>query len=413
MENILIQIPKMLSGNELKEAMTYLPRYDESIRDSDMTTRLLSLSDVYQIYIPTNMSIEIYSKIYLAMIRSLQKKNSKESTIQLTTNYKSMHGAPYVGINGGDSFTIIGTSGLGKSSSIEKTISLIGGDRLVNMETPSFQSKVIPILTAQCPHDCSCRGMLMELLRQADMILESCYYERAVKAKATVDMLIGTVCQLAVKSIAVIIVDEIQNLVEHKGGQKLMAMLTQLINCGNVSICMVGTPESIPFFESDLRLARRSTGLIYDGLPYNQNFIDLCKTIYQYQYVKNPSELTDGIILWLYEHSAGIISNVISLFHDAQEIAILNQSDTLNIEVFNAAFVQRMSMLNSYIAPFVRKKNQTSRVAKKKMEELPKVQEGIVVEEQDVYKLIMNARRTDNNVIDVLKEAGYIMEVAI
>lgn len=192
-----------------------------------------------------------------------------------------------------------------------------------------------------------------------------------------------------------------------------MAMLTQLINCGSVSICMVGTPESIPFFESDLRLARRSTGLIYESLPYNQYFIDLCKTIYRYQYVKNSTELTDGIILWLYEHSAGIISNVISLFHDAQEIAILNQLETLSIEVLNAAFAQRMSMLSSYIAPFVKKISQTSRDTKKKMGELPKVQEDTVVEAQDVYELIMDARRTDNNVVDVLKEAGYIMEVEV
>ena len=334
--------------------------------------------------------------------------------MQLTENYKSMYGAPYVGINGGDSFTIIGTSGLGKTSSIEKTISLIGGDRIIDMETSSFQSKVIPVLTTQCPHDCSCRGMLMELLRQADAMLGSCYYERAIKAKASVDMLIGTVCQLAVKSIAVIIIDEIQNLVEHKGGQKLMAMLTQLINCGGgVSICMVGTPESKAFFESDMRLARRSTGLLYECLPYNQYFIDLCKTIYHYQYVKNPAKLTDGIILWLYEHSAGVISNVISLFHDAQEIAILNQSETMNIEALNAAFAQRMSMLNSYIAPFVRKNSQTSRMTKKKMEELPKVQVDTAKEAQNVSELIMDARRTENNVVDVLKEAGYIMEVAI
>ncbi|MDF2610716.1 MAG: Bacterial TniB protein [Lachnospiraceae bacterium] len=158
MEELLNQIPKMLSGSELREAMTYLQSYDEGIKDADMATRQLSLSDLYQIYIPTSMSIEIYSKIYLTIIRSLHKKNSKESAMQLTANYKSMHGVPYTGINGGDSFTVIGTSGLGKTSSIERTISLIGGDRLINIETPSFQSKVIPVLTTQCPHDCSCRG---------------------------------------------------------------------------------------------------------------------------------------------------------------------------------------------------------------------------------------------------------------
>ena len=49
---------------------------------------------------------------------------------------------------------------------------------------------------------------------------------------------------------------------------------------------------------------------------------------------------------WLYEHSAGIISIVVSLIHDAQEIAILNGRETLDIVTLNEAF-QRMQMIHN------------------------------------------------------------------
>ena len=57
-------------------------------------------------------------------------------------------------------------------------------------------------------------------------------------------MLIGSVSQVALNHIGLLIVDEIQNVVNNKNGKSLMGMLTQLINNSGISICMVGTPES-------------------------------------------------------------------------------------------------------------------------------------------------------------------------
>ena len=71
---IIGQLPKMLSGDELLACMRRLPNYDKSIRNADAPIRLMELSNLYDIYIPNAMSTEIYSKLYLAMLRSLQKK---------------------------------------------------------------------------------------------------------------------------------------------------------------------------------------------------------------------------------------------------------------------------------------------------------------------------------------------------
>ena len=118
-------------------------------------------------------------------------------------------------------------------------------------------------------------------------------------------------------------------------------MLTQLINSSGISICMVGTPACEPFFEQEMHLARRTVGLKYGPMSYDENFIYFCRTLWEYQYVKNKSEITDAIVNWLYEHSSGIVSVVVSLIHDAQEIAILNGTEELNLDVFVQSYFFR------------------------------------------------------------------------
>lgn len=81
-------------------------------------------------------------------------------------------------------------------------------------------------------------------------------------------------------------VDEIQNVANSKNGRSLVGMLTQLINNSGISICMVGTSESAVFFEQAMQLARRSLGLRYDAMEYNDSFRRFCEVLFSYQYVK-------------------------------------------------------------------------------------------------------------------------------
>jgi hypothetical protein len=119
---------------------------------------------------------------------------------------------------------------------------------------------------------------------------------------------------------------------------------------------MVGTPECTVLFEQAMQLARRSLGLYYGTAEYDQFFYDFCTTIFRYQYVKNKTNISDSIVRWLYDHSGGIISVVISLIHDSQEIAILNGTETMNLDNLNNAYKKRLAMLHSYISPSAKSK---------------------------------------------------------
>ena len=412
MTDILNTLPKMKSGQELRTALEVLPEYDSSIRDADTPTRLMALSDLYRIYIPSQMSFEIYSKLYLALLRSLQKKGAKLAEQQQNQNYRAILQQEYSGIMGGsDSFTIIGTSGIGKSSAISRSITLITENRVIETEIP--YSKIIPCIVVQCPFDSSVKGLLLEILRKVDEQIDSNYYDNALRARSTTDMLIGSVSQVALNHIGLLVVDEIQNVVNSKYGKSLIGMLTQLINNSGISICMVGTPESSVFFEQAMPLARRSLGLQYDRMEYGEEFCRFCEILFGYQYIREKSDITDAVIEWLYEHSGGNISVVVSLIHDAQELAILNGHEQLDMESLTEAYQKRLSLLHGYIEPSIKRKKQSNTIKKNSAEPISENSVETNESEVTIEALVSEAKTNGLDVVDVLKQHITVVEVRV
>lgn len=409
LSDVIRILPPMKSGKELLSALEVLPEYDAAICGADAPVRLMALSDLYRVYVPNQMSLEIYSKLYLALMRSLQKKGTKLSVQQKNQNFKAIIQQEYSGIMGGsDSFTIIGASGIGKSSAISRAITLITGNRIIEVENP--YTKIIPCICVQCPFDSSVKGLLLEILRKVAEVIGGNYYPNALRARTTTDMLIGSVSQVALNHIGLLVVDEIQNVCNSKHGKSLVGMLTQLINNSGISICMVGTPESAVFFEQTMQLARRSLGLRYDVMEYGEDFKAFCEVLYSYQYVKRRTEITDAIMTWLYEHTSGNISVVVSLIHDAQEIAILNGREILNLESLNEAYQQRLSMLHGFIQP--KQKCQTTKPKRKMV--VTKANTNMETDgDFTIAGLVSQAKSESADIVELLRQHLPVVEVAV
>lgn len=406
MENVLVKaLPPMLTGKALEDALSILPDYSPEIINQDAATRLVALNELYKVFVPTRMAAEIYTRMYLSLLRSLQKKETKLAVQQYNENHKAFRQQSYNGIiNGADSFTIIGASGIGKSSAITRAIQLLSAEEIIEIKKP--YTKIIPCLHIQTPFDSSIKSMLYEILRAVDEKLGSKYYENALRVKSTTDMLIGSVSQVALSHLGLLVVDEINHIVNHKNGKTLIGCLTQLINNSGISIAMIGTPESAAFFTQAMQLARRSLGLHYEALEYGEEFKQICETMYRYQYVKNRTELDFSTLQWLYEFSGGNISIVASLIHDAQELSILDGSEILNIDTLRMAYQDRMAMLHPYIK--IQKRPQTS--AARKKHDIPQATYDIPDEDISVSTLILRAKNECRDIVSFLQ--NYItMEV--
>lgn len=407
--NNMINIPSILSGEELVSKLTVLPEYDMSITQKCETERLMGLTDIYTIYVPSKMSQEIYSKLYLALMRSLQKKQSDLVMLQQKSNFNRIQQKSYHGgvIGGADSFSIIGSSGIGKSSSIFRAIDLISEKEVIDIKNP--YTKIIPCLIVQCPFDSSTKGLMLEILRKVDQLLESKYYENAIKTKATTDILIGCVSQVALNHIGLLIIDEIQNICNSKNGKTLVGSITQLVNNSGISICFVGTPECKNFFYQAMHLARRTMGLEYSALTFDTEFVLFCKIIFQYQYMEERITITDGMIEWLYEHSAGNVSVVVALLHDAQEIGILSGYKELSIELLEMAYKQRMSVLHGYIDN--KPTQRASYPYKKKKCTIPldpKEANNSIVEEIKISDIVQVSKDRSIDIVTLLNEHHII-----
>ena len=333
----------MLFGNELVENLKYLPDFDESIRDRSQTERLVAMSDLFDIYFPTSNAIELYTKLYLSLSRAEQRMTSNDATMQLYENAKRIKKTAYINkleSNSISSFSLIGPSGCGKSTTISRLKNLLEFEK----------DDSLNLLIVELPFDSSVKSLLLEILRQVDIKFGSKYYELACKSRmATVDVLIGNVANCIINhQVLCIAVDECQHMMRGSSGISLLNFLTTLINSSSCTLLFCGTPEVSDFLSKTIYIARRTTGITFSALEYKE-FKDICSQLFDYQYCINKVEINSVFIDWLWLHSQGNISVLITLFHDAQEYAVLDGSEVISIESLNKAFGQRLKHLKTFI----------------------------------------------------------------
>ena len=341
-------LPPLLLGDELVTAMTCLPDYDASVRSLSASERLMQLTNIYKVFVPTSMATEIYQRVYMMTAMSLRNKGSIASVRQMNANYTWTHGGEYHGVaTGATSATVIGISGIGKTSCIQSAINLLGP--IIETENPCH--KIIPVVMVSCPFDTSYKGLLCQILISIDEILGTDYYNKTQRTKMNSQQILGMVCQLCHLHVGLLIVDEIQLLSgATQAGAILYRMILQIINTSCITVLLVGTAECLRFFSETQQIARRSVGLQYGAMEFDSDFRKLAEILYSYQYVKQASKLTENILYWLYEHTGGIPAILTAIIHDSQEIAILRGRETLSIETLTEAYSSRMKMIHGYLA---------------------------------------------------------------
>ena len=121
-----------------------------------------------------------------------------------------------------------------------------------------------------------------------------------------------------------------------------------------VPIVLVGTNKSLELLEGNFSPARRlAEGGYFElvrptsaGDPVWQS---TCMRAWNYQWVKNSIEFTDEVCEKLYDVSQGITGVMLTAFQHAQLMAIENGSETVTVDLIQAAFNERMQPLHQAI----------------------------------------------------------------
>ena len=189
-------------------------------------------------------------------------------------------------------FTIIGMSGVGKTTSIEAILALY--PQVIfhsHYHDHDFNFTQIVWLKQNCPFDGSVKGLCLNFFQAVDDLLGTRYYDNYASGRKTVDELLPRMALVAsLHSIGVLVIDEIQHLSQAKSGGsgKMLNFFVQLINTIGLPVVLVGTYKAISLLSGEFRQTRRGTGqgdLVWDRMKNDDDWKWFVNCLWGYQYV--------------------------------------------------------------------------------------------------------------------------------
>lgn len=232
--------------------------------------------------------------------------------------------------------TIMGMSGVGKSTGVTGVLGtyqqVIGHTEYAGRPLPRVQ---VVHLTLECPNDGSLRGLCVNFFQTFDALLGTTYQRLYVASRATVDVLLLSMARVAaVHGLGVLVVDEIQHLRQAApGGEgRMLNFFTQLVNTIGVPVVLVGTYKALGVLGGEFRQARRGSGqgdLIWDRLTPGGQWDLFVEALWEYQYTRDNTPLTPGLLAMLYAESQGIADLAVKLYALAQLRAMTQLDETI------------------------------------------------------------------------------------
>lgn len=330
--NPLIEaLPKIHSHKEVIDRLTSYPPFNKQERFLEDYKRVHCIQRLFQYFQPFPLHLELYSSIDRALRTGYLSRNpfSKEYIKSFYDDHsvKTMPTFGNVANQTGQTISIIGTSGVGKTRTLQRILEMypqvISHTEYQNNPLNMYQ---ITNIFIQTPFDGSVKTIIFDFLYQFDQIMGTSYFERYANSRLSTSQLMPIVAKLS-KNIGILVIDEIQHLksMKRKNSTEVLNFMTTLINLVNIPIVMVGTPKSMEVLQLQFRQARRSLNpgnIIWDRLKKVEVWDLFIRGLFKYQWTKNETDFTEELSLLFYELTQGICDICIKLFMMVQLRAI-------------------------------------------------------------------------------------------
>ena len=254
-------------------------------------------------------------------------------------------------------FSIIGISGMGKTSITDRILSFYP-QVVMHLEYNGIELNTPQLvwLKLECPFDGSIKGLCLEFFLQIDDVLGTNYYNKYRGGKnVPTNAMLPAIAQICKNyGLGVLVIDEIQNLNVAKSGgiEKMLNFFTSLINNVGIPIILIGTQGALDILRSKFRQARRSSGqgdIIITRLEKDDDWKILLEALFNYQWTNKKFYLTEELSDALYEESIGIIDIAIKLYVKAQKEAILNEMDIITPDLIKYVSLHDFNLIKKDI----------------------------------------------------------------
>ncbi|NRF27447.1 ATP-binding protein [Vibrio coralliilyticus] len=332
--NPLIEaLPTKQTWESVMEVFSNYPEYSEEIADHpDPLVRDEYLNRIEEIRQP----LTDYEACFRAVERAIKKGYSAKNPLSPTTA-QYLHYLvderpdiePRTGFfqPKGDGLTLIGESGVGKTSMVEQVLSYFPNviEHELYQGQPLEVRKQVVWIKVDCPSNSSVRDLCEEILSTLDLTLD----REKTKPARTIGALVRQLEQCMKSSfIGMLVIDEMQNLkFKRTGGENnLLRFLHRLMNKLGVPLFFVANPPFDQSLVKELKAARRAESgyhhtmsvLARDSASWNAFVYQL----WQYQWTNVYTELTEELNDALHALSVGNIDMASRTYREAQRLVI-------------------------------------------------------------------------------------------
>lgn len=346
-ENPFIEaLPPILNEDDVMDRFVVTPRITNQDKQSATNIRYHVLKRIKNFIQPLPIHFEVERRLSTLIRRGYLARNPLDKAFleririlhQLREDEADAHKyiderLKYIRSTA-DSLSIIGISGIGKTTAIERLLLMYPQViKHEKYEEQPFNRTQIVWLKIDCPYDGSLSTLCKSFFKAIDDLLGTRYLEKfGYLNRVTSTMLLHMTSLASMYGIGVLVIDEIQHLLHAKNDQEeMLNFFVTLSNTVGIPTVLIGTSKAQQLFKGNFRQARRAASegsIIWDRMSEDsEEWEFFLETLWELQCLKTYSELTEDVKKTFYSECQGITSVAVNLFILAQERALYDESN--------------------------------------------------------------------------------------
>ena len=339
-------LPPIFSEDEVLDRFMVTPRISVQDKQSETNIRYHVLKRVKNFIQPLPIHFEVERRLSTLIRRGYLARNPLDKSFlerigalhKLREDEVEAHKYIDERLNymrsTADSLSIIGISGIGKTTAIERLLLMY--PQVIKHEVyeqQPFNKTQIVWLKIDCPYDGSLSTLCKSFFKAIDDLLGTRYLEKfGYLNRVTSTMLLHMTSLASMYGIGVLVIDEIQHLLHAKNDQEeMLNFFVTLSNTVGIPTVLIGTSKAQQLFKGNFRQARRAASdgaIIWDRMVEDsEEWEFFLETLWELQCLKTRSELTEEVKKTFYEECQGITSVAVNLFILAQERALFDEAN--------------------------------------------------------------------------------------
>lgn len=346
--NPLIEaLPEIMTEDDFSAAATYYPPFNDSEKLMSPEIRLHAVLRLLKYFQPMAHHIDLERKVSMALrsgyqarnpllplyktrLRELKKSFTKGNSneIEELTHLVINEDVPATG------FTLIGVSGIGKTTALKKILKLYP-QVILHTEYNGHPLNLYQIvwIKIDCPHGGSLKDLCIDFFGEIDKLIGTNYKEKHGSRRNPDYLMLSQMCQIALDhSLGMLIIDELQNLDQAKSGGKaqMLNFFVKLDNNFGVPVITVGTNKAIKILQGEFRQGRRREGigsLYWDRFNLEDDsqkdvWDFFISPLFDFQFTEESAVFDNNFSEILYDESQGVTDVAIKLYILSQFRAI-------------------------------------------------------------------------------------------